>query len=47
MDVNREIVYKSLDPKKENSNNKPGNFTVKFIPELQLDSAEIKAVYCT
>ena len=34
MNVNRVLVFKSIDAKKENSNNKPGNFTTKFIPEL-------------
>lgn len=33
MNVNRVLVFKSIDAKKENSNNKPGNFTTKFIPE--------------
>ena len=37
MNVNRVLVFKSIDAKKENSNNKPGNFTTKFIPELILE----------
>ena len=37
MNVNRVLVFKSFDAKKGNSNNKPGNFTTKFIPELILE----------
>ena len=37
MNVNRVLVFKSIDAKKENSNNKPGNFITKFIPELILE----------
>ena len=36
-DVNRVMVFKSIDARKQNSNNNPGNCTVKFIPELILD----------
>ena len=36
--VNRVLVFKSNDTKKQNSRNKPGNFTMKIIPELVLDS---------
>lgn len=38
MNINKVLVFKSIDAKKQNSNNKPGNFTIKFIPELNLDS---------
>ena len=31
------MVFKSVDARKQNPNNKPGNFSVKFIPELILD----------
>ena len=37
MSVNRVLVFKSNDAKKQNSSNKPGNFMIKFIPELLLD----------
>ena len=37
MDVNRVLVFKSIDARKQNPNNKPGNFTVKCIPEMILD----------
>ena len=37
MDVNRVLVFRSLDAKKQNSNNRPGYFTTKFIPEMILD----------
>jgi len=38
MNVNRVLVFKSIDAlKKENLNNKPGNFTTKFIPKLILE----------
>ena len=37
MNVNRVFVFKSVDARKQNPSNKPGNFTVKFIPELMLD----------
>ena len=36
-DINRVLVFRSIDAKKQNSNNKPGNFTIKFIPELILE----------
>ena len=36
MNVNRVLVFKSLDAKKQDPNNKPGNFTTKFIPEMKL-----------
>ena len=31
------LAFKSIGAKKEKSNNKPCNFTTKFIPELILD----------
>ena len=34
MNVNRVLVFKSVDARKQNPANKPGNFTVKFVPEL-------------
>ena len=37
MNVNRVLVFKSLDARKQNPASKPGNFTVKFVPELILD----------
>ena len=40
MSINRVLVFKSNDAKKQNSSNKPGNFTTKFIPELLLDQNE-------
>ena len=41
MDVNRVLVFKSIDARKENPSNKPGNFTVKFFPELILDNNRV------
>ena len=38
MDVNTVLVFKSIDARKENPSNNPGDFTVKFIPEFNLDS---------
>ena len=37
MDVNRVLVFISIDARKQNPKTKPGNFTVKVIPELILD----------
>ena len=37
MNVNRVLVFKSNEAKKQNSSNKPGNFTTKLIPELNLE----------
>ena len=37
MNVNRVLVFKSVDATKQNPAKKPGNFTVKFVPELILD----------
>ena len=37
MDVGRVMVFKSVDARKETPANKPGNFPIKFIPELILD----------
>ena len=37
MDVNRVLVFKSVDARKQNAQNKPGNFTMKFTPELNLE----------
>ena len=37
MDVNQVFMFKSIDAKKQNLNNKPGNFTARFIPEIILD----------
>ena len=34
--MNRALVFKSVDARKQNPQNKPGKFTVKFIPELFL-----------
>ena len=42
MSVNRVLIFKSSDAKKQNSSNKPGNFTAKFIPELLLEQNENK-----
>ena len=33
----RVLAFKSLDAGKQDPNNKPGNFTTKFIPEMKLD----------
>ena len=38
IDVNRVLVFKSLNARKQSPNNKPGNFSVKFIPKMILDS---------
>ena len=38
MNINRVLVFKSIDARKENPRNKPSNFTVKFIPELKLQT---------
>ena len=38
MDVNRVLVFKSVDARKQNAQNKPGKFTMKFTPELNLES---------
>ena len=35
--MNRLLVFKSLDAKKQNSNNRAGYFTTNFIPEMILD----------
>ena len=41
MNVNRVLVFKSNAAKKQNSSNKPGDFTTKLIPELNLaDNAQ-------
>ena len=37
MDVNQGFVYKSLNARKQNPYNKPGNFTTRFTPEVILD----------
>ena len=37
MTDSRPLTFKSVDAKKENPQNKPGNFTVKFTPELFLE----------
>ena len=39
-EVNRVLVFKSNDARKQNIFNKPGNFTVKFTPELTLEQNE-------
>ena len=36
--MNRALVFKSVDARKQNPQNKPGKFTVKFIPELFLEN---------
>ena len=38
MNVDRALVFKSVDARKQNPRNKPGNFTVKFVPELILEN---------
>ena len=38
MNVDRALVFKSVDARKQNPQNKPGKFTVKFIPELFLEN---------
>ena len=40
MSVNKVLVFKSNNAKKQNALNKPGNFTTKFIPELLSDQNE-------
>ena len=40
MNVNKVLVFKSNEAKKQNSLNKPGDFTTKLIPELILDENE-------
>ena len=37
MNVNRVLVFKSLDARKQDPNNEPENFTTKFISEMKLD----------
>ena len=37
MSASRPLTFKSADAKKNNPQNKPGNFTVKFTPELFLE----------
>ena len=36
MNVNRVLFFKSNDSQKQYSSNKPGDFTTKLIPELNL-----------
>ena len=38
MNVDRALVFKSIDAKKQNPQNRPGKFTVKFFPELFLEN---------
>ena len=38
MNVDRALVFKSVDARKQNPRNKPGNFTVKSVPELILEN---------
>ena len=38
MNVDRALVFKSIDAKKQNPQNRPGKFTVKFLPELFLEN---------
>ena len=40
MSVNRVLVFKSNEAKEQNSSNKPGNFTTKLIPKLNLEENE-------
>ena len=40
MNVNRVLVFKSNETKKQYSSNKPGDFTTKLIPELNLEENE-------
>ena len=40
MNVNRVLFFKSNEAKKQNSSNKPGDFTTKLIPELNLEDNE-------
>ena len=37
MNVNKVLVFKSLDARKQDPNNKAGIFFTKFIPEMKLD----------
>lgn len=37
MDVNQVFVFKSIDAKKQNPNNKPGNFTSRLTPVVILE----------
>ena len=37
-EVNRVLVFKSNDARKQDLRNKPGNFTTRFRPEIILDS---------
>ena len=37
MNVNRVLFFKSNDSQKQYSSNKPGNFTTKLIPALDLE----------
>ena len=37
MDVNQVFVFKSTDAKQQNPNNKPGNFTTRFTPQVILE----------
>ena len=36
-EVNRVLVFKSNEAKKQNPRNKPGNFTTRFTPEYFLN----------
>ena len=38
MKIVKALVFKSVDARKQNPQNRPGKFTVKFIPELFLES---------
>ena len=38
MNVDRALVFKSVDARKQNPQNRPGKFTVKFFPELFLEN---------
>ena len=38
MNVDRALVFKSVDARKQNPHNRPGKFTVKFFPELFLEN---------
>ena len=40
MNVNRVLFFKSNEAKKQHSSNKPGDFTTKLIPELNLEDNE-------
>ena len=39
-EVNRVLVFKSNDARKQDPRNKPGNFTTRFTPEMILDRNE-------